>query len=65
MAKYVINFLMPFAGIFISWLYQFAGKNVVESNNLIIARIYQPKVGVPGAMTALISITTVLTHLFR
>ena len=56
-------FLLPFAAIFISWLYQFAGKNTVEGNNYI-AEINQPGSGVPATMKPLIFITTVRTHLF-
>jgi H+/Cl- antiporter ClcA len=57
-------FLLPLAGIFISWLYQFAGKNVGAGNNLIMDEIHQPGGGVPARMTPLILFTTVITHLF-
>jgi H+/Cl- antiporter ClcA len=57
-------FLLPLAGIFISWLYQVAGKNTGAGNNLIMDEIHQPGGGVPARMTPLILITTVITHLF-
>jgi H+/Cl- antiporter ClcA len=57
-------FLLPVAGILINWLYQFAGKNIVAGNNLIIDEIHQTGGGVPARMTPLILFTTIITHLF-
>jgi H+/Cl- antiporter ClcA len=57
-------FLLPLAGIFISWLYQFAGKNTDAGSNLIMNEIHQPGGGVPARLTPLILFTTVITHLF-
>jgi len=57
-------FLLPVAGILINWLYQFAGKNAVEGNNLIIDEIHQTGGGMPARMTPLILFTTIITHLF-
>lgn len=57
-------FLLPVAGILISWLYRYFGKNADQGNNLILEEIHQPGGGVPARMTPLILFTTVLTHLF-
>lgn len=57
-------YLLPFAGVFIYFLYQKAGKNAGAGNNLIIDEIHEPGGGVPGRMAPLILVTTVITHLF-
>lgn len=57
-------FLLPLAGVFITQLYKRWGKNTDKGNNLIMDEIHQPGGGVPGRMTPLILITTVITHLF-
>jgi H+/Cl- antiporter ClcA len=57
-------FLLPLAGIFISWLYDQFGKDSVAGNNLVIDEIHKPGGGVPITMTPLILFTTVITHLF-
>ncbi len=57
-------FLLPFAGIFIWWLYHKFGKRSVAGNNLIIEEIIEPVKGIPASMTPLIFFTTILTHLF-
>ena len=54
--------LMPLAGILITWLYSF-GKDSGKGNNLIISEIQHPSQGVPARMSPLILFTTVLTHL--
>lgn len=59
-----IIFLLPFAGILITWLYQFAGKNSEAGNNLIMSEIHRSGEGVPARMAPLILFTTVITHLF-
>lgn len=56
-------FLLPFAGIIISWLYRYYGKNSDAGNNLIMDEIHKPGGGVPARMTPMILFTTVLTHL--
>ncbi|HMG81468.1 MAG TPA: chloride channel protein, partial [Ferruginibacter sp.] len=57
-------YLLPVAGVFISWLYHQFGKESVKGNNLVIDEIHEPGGGVPLAMTPLILFTTVITHLF-
>lgn len=57
-------FLLPLAGILITLLYRFAGKNAEAGNNLIMDEIHKPGGGVPARMTPLILFTTVITHLF-
>jgi H+/Cl- antiporter ClcA len=57
-------YLLPFAGVFIVWLYGFKGKNAGAGNNLIMDEIHQPGGGVPTRMAPFILLTTVITHLF-
>src|ERR1700757_1623152 len=57
-------FLLPVAGIFISWLYTQYGKRSAAGNNLVIDEIHQPGGGIPAGMAPLILFTTVITHLF-
>ncbi|MBF0237195.1 MAG: voltage-gated chloride channel family protein [SAR324 cluster bacterium] len=57
-------FFLPLAGIFISWLYSFFGKNAEAGNNLIMDEIHKPGGGIPFRMAPLVLITTVITHLF-
>lgn len=57
-------YLLPIAGVFISWIYTYFGKNANAGNNLIIEEIHQPDKGVPARMTPLVLGTTILTHLF-
>ena len=57
-------FLLPVAGILISWLYRYYGKNTDAGNNLIMDEIHKPGGGVPARMTPLILFTTIITHLF-
>ncbi|HTE28207.1 chloride channel protein [Flavitalea sp.] len=57
-------YLLPFAGILITWLYEIAGKNASAGNDLIIDEIHKPGAGVPARITPLILITTLITHLF-
>ncbi len=56
-------YLLPMAGICITWIYHFYGKNASKGNNLIIEEIHQPGEGVPARMTPLILFSTILTHL--
>lgn len=57
-------FLLPLAGILITFLYKTYGKNAEAGNNLIIDEIHKPGGGVPARMTPLILFSTLLTHLF-
>lgn len=57
-------FLLPFAGVFIYFIYQSVGKSSEKGNNLIMDEIHQPGGGVPVAMAPVILFTTVITHLF-
>ncbi len=57
-------FLLPFAGVIIHFIYQFAGKSSEKGNNLIMEEIHQPGGGVPWQMAPVVLITTVITHLF-
>ena len=57
-------YLLPFAGVFIVWLYNYFGKNASAGNNLIMDEIHQPSGGVPTRMAPFILVTTVITHLF-
>ncbi|HTB53421.1 MAG TPA: voltage-gated chloride channel family protein [Ferruginibacter sp.] len=57
-------FLLPLAGIFITWLYDRFGKSSAAGNNLVIDEIHKPGGGIPPQMTPLILFTTVITHLF-
>ncbi len=57
-------FLLPFAGILITFLYKFYGKNSDEGNNLIMDEIHKPGGGVPTRMTPLVLFSTIITHLF-
>lgn len=56
-------FLLPIAGVIISWLYRYYGKNSDAGNNLIMDEIHKPGGGVPARMTPLVLFSTVLTHL--
>jgi len=57
-------FLLPLAGVFITFLYQFYGKNSDAGNNLIMDEIHEPGGGIPTRMAPLVLFSTVLTHLF-
>ncbi|MBV6493811.1 MAG: Chloride/fluoride channel protein [Turneriella sp.] len=57
-------FLLPLAGVFIFFIYKFAGKNAEAGNNLIMEEIHEPGGGVPLRMTPLVLSTTIITHLF-
>jgi H+/Cl- antiporter ClcA len=55
---------LPLAGILIGWIYQRWGSTAEAGNNLIIREIHQPQSGVPGRMSVLVLIGTLITHLF-
>ena len=57
-------FLLPLAGILISWLYTKFGKTSSAGTNLVIEEIHKPGVGIPPQLTPLIFSTTIFTHLF-
>ncbi|WP_413557239.1 voltage-gated chloride channel family protein [Bdellovibrio sp. HCB209] len=57
-------FLLPFAGVLISWLYTRHGKGSEAGTNLILDEIHSPKQVVPLRMTPLVLIGTLATHLF-
>lgn len=57
-------YFLPFAGIFIFFIYKYLGKNAEAGNNLIMDEIHEPGGGVPARMTPLVLGTTVITHLF-
>lgn len=57
--------LLPFAGIFIYWVYDKYGKGTEAGNDLLLDVIHQEEKGkVPLRMAPLVLCTTVLTHLF-
>lgn len=57
-------YFLPFAGIFIFFIYKYLGKNAEAGNNLIMDEIHEPGGGVPARMTPLVLATTIITHLF-
>lgn len=57
-------FLLPVAGLFITFLYKTYGKNVEAGNNLIMDEIHKPGGGIPTRMTPLVLLSTIITHLF-
>jgi H+/Cl- antiporter ClcA len=56
--------LLPFAGLLITFLYKYFGKNAEGGNNLLIDEIHEPGGGVPFRMTPLVLFSTLITHLF-
>lgn len=57
-------FFLPVAGVTITFLYQWAGKQVEQGNNLIMDEIHEPGGGVPTRMAPLVLLGTIITHLF-
>lgn len=57
-------FLLPLAGLLITFLYKFYGKNSEAGNNLIIDEIQKPGAGIPTRMAPLVLFSTIITHLF-
>lgn len=57
-------FLLPLAGLLITFLYKFYGKNSDAGNNLIMEEIHKPGGGIPTRMTPLVLFSTIITHLF-
>lgn len=59
-----IIFLLPLAGILITFLYSRYGKNADAGNNLIMDEINKPGGGIPTRMTPFVLFATIITHLF-
>ncbi|MBS1594101.1 MAG: voltage-gated chloride channel family protein [Bacteroidetes bacterium] len=59
-----IIYLLPLAGILITYVYRQYGKNSDAGNNLIMDEIHEPGGGIPVRMAPLVLISTVVTHLF-
>ncbi len=57
-------FLLPLAGLLITFLYKTYGKNSDAGNNLIMDEIHKPGGGVPFRMSPLVLFSTIITHLF-
>jgi H+/Cl- antiporter ClcA len=57
-------FLLPLAGLLISFVYKKYGKNSDAGNNLIIDEIHEPGGGIPARLTPFILLSTIITHLF-
>src|SRR5215217_7197298 len=57
-------FLLPLAGLLITFLYRTYGKSVEAGNNLIMDEIHKPGGGIPARMTPLVLFSTIVTHLF-
>lgn len=57
-------FLLPAAGLLITFLYKSIGKNSDAGNNLIMDEIHKPGGGIPTRMTPLVLFSTIITHLF-
>lgn len=57
-------FLLPLAGLLITFLYKSYGKNAEAGNNLIMDEIHKPGGGIPFRMAPLVLISTIITHLF-
>jgi len=57
-------FGLPIAGVFITLLYKYYGKNSGAGNNLLMDEINKPGGGIPARMTPFVLFSTVITHLF-
>jgi H+/Cl- antiporter ClcA len=57
-------FLLPLAGLLITFLYKTVGRNVEAGSNLIMDEIHEPGGGIPFRMTPLVLFSTIITHLF-
>jgi H+/Cl- antiporter ClcA len=60
---YIVVFL-PFAGIFIGYIYQKYGEEAIKGNNLIFESQKNPETKIPLIMAPLVLIATWITHLF-
>jgi len=57
-------FLLPLAGLVITFLYKNFGKNSDAGNNLIMDEIHEPGGGIPTRMAPFVLVSTIITHLF-
>jgi len=57
-------FLLPIAGVFIFFVYQYAGKNATKGTGLVLSKISHDDTQVPARMAPLVLLTTIITHLF-
>src|SRR5690349_13570844 len=57
-------YLLPLAGLLITFLYKKYGKNSDAGNNLIMDEIHKPGGGIPTRMAPLVLFATIITHLF-
>ncbi len=60
---WLIAFL-PLAGLLISLMYRYLGRDVVKGNNQLIEEIQNPQKRIPLLMAPLIFMGTIITHLF-
>lgn len=63
-ANPILIFFLPLAGLIISLLYYYYGKDVAGGNNLILQEIHDPKKIIKLRMAPLVFLGTVTTHLF-
>ena len=59
-----IIWLLPFAGLFLGWIYHRFGREVDAGSNLILDEIHDPKNIIPFKMAPLVFLATIITHLF-
>src|SRR6202000_625758 len=59
-----IIWFLPFAGLFIGWIYYRYGDTAERGNNLILEEIRDPQNLVPLRMAPFVLFGTVATHLF-
>lgn len=63
-ANPILILFLPLAGLAISLLYHYYGKDVSGGNNLILAEIHDPKKIIKLRMAPLVFLGTITTHLF-
>jgi H+/Cl- antiporter ClcA len=56
-------FLLPLAGLLITFFYKYLGKNANAGSNLILDEIHKPGGGIPFRMAPLVLFSTIITHL--
>lgn len=57
-------FLLPFAGLFIGFLFYKKGKSISDGTNLLIDSFYNSEIKIPLKLAPFIFISTLITHLF-
>ncbi|WP_110111873.1 voltage-gated chloride channel family protein [Bacillus sp. CGMCC 1.16541] len=57
-------FLLPFGGMFVSFLYWKYGLNAAKGNNLLIEQAHGASESIPFRMAPLVLFGTIVTHLF-